>query len=170
MKMNTFVMSSVVVAGIACGQTTAATLKQAYLDEMQNVHVITSRGRDLKITSAGQGTDVQLSPNGDTVAWLVKQTSIANDVAEAGSNELAIYHGGRVRSIKCGPFIREYWFWMKGSRIAIDCGGSHFAGREILYDVKTLKEIASFDQASVPVEKRPSWSSSSEQFDDSQNK
>ena len=57
-------------------------------------------------------------------------------------------------------FIREFWFWKDGSRIAIDCGGSHFAGRELLYDSATLKQLDSFDQAVVPLGKRPEWSSS----------
>jgi hypothetical protein len=54
---------------------------------------------------------------------------------------------------------------MNGNRIAIDCGGLHFAGREILYDVKTLKELDSFDQMTVPTNKRPTWSLSSDNFD-----
>lgn len=88
------------------------------------------------------------SPDGKTAVWQVKD------------DEVRLYRNGRTRSIKCGPFIREFWFWQDGARIAIDCGGSHFAGREILYDSATLKQLDSFDQAEVPLERRPEWSSS----------
>jgi len=74
------------------------------------------------------------------------------------SEELAIYHRGKITSIKCSPFIRDYWFWKNGRQVAIDCGGRHFAGREILYDIENLKEISSFDQNKVLLEKRPDWS------------
>ncbi|NVM78192.1 hypothetical protein FHW83_004016 [Duganella sp. SG902] len=88
------------------------------------------------------------SPDGKSAAWQVKD------------DEIRLYRNGETRSLKCGPFIREFWFWKDGSQIAIDCGGSHFAGREILYDSATLKQLDSFDQAVVPLEKRPEWSSS----------
>ena len=65
---------------------------------------------------------------------------------------------------KCEPFIRQFWFWMKGRRVGIDCGGAHFAGHEILYDVDTLKPIASFDQAHAQEAKPPRWSISSDEF------
>jgi hypothetical protein len=74
------------------------------------------------------------------------------------SEELMIYRSGKIRSIKCTPLIRDYWFWMNGSQIAIDCGGRHFAGHETLYDTKTMRELSSFDEAEVPLEKRPNWS------------
>lgn len=48
--------------------------------------------------------------------------------------------------------------------IGIDCGGLHFAGREILYDTATLKQVDSVDEATVPVKERPDWSYSSPDF------
>lgn len=164
--MNILARSSLILVFAACSHATAGTLKQAYLDEMQNVHVVTSAGLDLKLTASGQGSEVKLSPDGDSVAWLVRSSAAASEESGAGSSKLAIYHHGSVRTIECGPYVRDYWFWMKGRRVAIDCGGRHFAGREILYDVNTLRVIASFDQAIVPVERRPAWSSSSERFDE----
>jgi hypothetical protein len=59
---------------------------------------------------------------------------------------------------------------MKGKRIGIDCGGTHFAGREILYDVKTLKQIDAFDQADVSTNKRPEWSASRDNFNPDEQK
>ncbi len=59
--------------------------------------------------------------------------------------------------------ICGYWFWKKGTHVATDCGGIHFAGIETLYDVNTLKEVDSFDQAQVPVEKRPEWSTAAKE-------
>jgi hypothetical protein len=50
------------------------------------------------------------------------------------------------------------WFLRDGNQVAIDCGGKHFAGREILYDTRTGKELASFDEADVPMNQRPQWS------------
>lgn len=164
--MNVLAKSSLILVFAAYSHATAGTLKQAYLDEKKNVHVVTSAGLDLKLTASGQGSEVKLSPDGDSVAWLVRSSAAANEESGAVSSELAIYHHGSVRTIECQPFIRDYWFWRKGRRMAIDCGGSHFAGREILYDVNTLRVIASFDQAVVPVGRRPTWSSSSERFDE----
>lgn len=145
-------------------QAQAASLKRVYLDDLQNVHIVTTVGKDLKVTTKGHRAKAMLSPDGETAAWLVKHTWIAEGATEAGASELVIYRHGRARSIKCEPFIREYWFCQKGSRVAIDCGGLHFAGREILYDVSTLKELDRFDEAVIPVDRRPSWSISSDQF------
>lgn len=44
-------------------------------------------------------------------------------------------------------------------QIAYDCGGMHFAGNEVLFDTRTLKEIAHFHQGDVDLDKRPAWSS-----------
>lgn len=146
-------------------QVHAANLSQAYLDDSQNVHVVTTEGRDLKLTAKGHGAKVMLSPDGESAVWLVNRDWTVNSEHESGASELAIYRQGHIRSIKCEPFIRDYWFWRKGSRIAIDCGGRHFAGREILYDIRTLRMVDSFDQATVPVDERPSWSASGSRFE-----
>jgi hypothetical protein len=105
---------------------------------------------------------LKLAPDNETVAWLALNTWKAEGDGRPGSEELVIYRNGKLASIKCTPFIRDYWFWQNGSQIAIDCGGRHFAGRELLYDTRTLRELASFDQAEVQLEKRPDWSNSDE--------
>ena len=159
------ITSTFLLAVILNSQAHATSLKRVYLDNSQNVHIVTSSGKDKKITTTGHRAQAMLSPDGETAAWLVNHTWIAEGDSEPGSSELVIYRRGKIRSIKCEPFIREYWFWQKGSRVAIDCGGRHFAGREILYDVRTSKELDSFDQSAIPVHKRPSWSTSSDKFD-----
>lgn len=136
----------------------AEALKSVYLDEKKNVHVVTAHGTLHRLTDKGNATSLKLAPDGETVAWLVMNPWAAEGDDGPGSEELVIYRNKKVNSIKCRPFIRDYWFWMNGSQVAIDCGGRHFAGREILYDTRTLKELSSFDQAEVPLEKRPAWS------------
>jgi hypothetical protein len=154
------------IAALAvCSQSHAAALKSAYLDDTQNIHIVTGEGKDIKLTSGGHRNSVVLSPDGEVAAWLVVHRWTAPGDREPGSSELVIYRNGRARSIKCEPFIRQFWFTMKGRRVGIDCGGSHFAGREILYDSRTLKPVASFQQSEVPVNQRPSWSASSEHFE-----
>jgi hypothetical protein len=133
-------------------------LREAYLDSKRNVHIINGYGLDIKITSKGNSDSLKLAPNRKAVAWLVMNTWTAEGDDRPGSEELVIYRGGKYSSIKCTPFIRDYWFWMNGSQIAIDCGGRHFAGREILYDTRTMRELSSFDEAKVPLKKRPDWS------------
>jgi hypothetical protein len=136
----------------------AGTLKETYLDQKNNVHVITSKGQHQQISHKGNARRPKLAHDGETVAWLVTNAWTAEGDIKPGSEELVIYRGGKTASIKCTPFIRDYWFWQNGEKIAIDCGGRHFAGRDILYDTRTLKELATFDQAEVPLEKRPDWS------------
>jgi len=150
-------------AALALGvQAQAAALKSAYVDDGGNVHVVTAAGKDVRI--GAHAGNAKLSPDGDSAAWMVMAAAPAQGETEAGSSEVRLYRDGKSRAIKCEPFIRDFWFWKKGSRIAIDCGGSHFAGHEILYDAKSLKKLESFDQADVPVEKRPDWSSSSDRY------
>ncbi len=134
-------------------QCNAATLKRIYLDHSQNIHVVNYEGKDLQLTKDGKAMEPALSSDGATAAWLLKESD-----QDDGSSKLAVYQYDQTRFIECEPFIRRFWFALKGKGIAIDCGGSHFAGHEILYDIPTLKVISSFDQAEVPLDKRPSWS------------
>jgi hypothetical protein len=134
------------------------TLKKIYLDSKRNVHIINDHGRDSQITDEGNASTLKLAPDRETVAWLVMNTWIAKDDDGSGSEELIVYRDGTRSSLKCTPFIRGYWFWKNGNQIAIDCGARHFAGRETLYDTRTMRELASFDEAKVPPEKRPDWS------------
>jgi hypothetical protein len=140
----------------------AAAFKDVYIDGAGQVHLVTAAGKDLHIAGKRSAINPQLAPDGNSAAWLVMAPADAK--GEAGANEVRLYRDGKARAIKCDPFIRDFWFWKGGSRIAIDCGGSHFAGREILYDSATLKQLDSFDQATVPAEKRPEWSSSSDRY------
>jgi hypothetical protein len=160
--------SAVVLAAILNTQATSAELDRVYVDDKQNVHVVTVSGSDLQVTNGGHRAKPVLSPDGKTAAWLVNQTWIAAGATESGASELVIYRHGRARSIKCEPFIRDYWFWKRGSRIAIDCGGAHFAGHEMLYDVRTLRKLDSFEQATTPPDKRPAWSASGDKYDPGQ--
>lgn len=136
----------------------AEGLKSAYLDKRNNVHLVTQKGEHRQVTNKGNASLLKFAPDKETVAWLALNTWTAEGDGKPGSEELVIYRNGKTASIKCTPFIRDYWFWKNGSQIAIDCGGRHFAGRDILYDTKTLKELESFDQAEVPLERRPDWS------------
>jgi hypothetical protein len=132
-------------------------VRKAYLDQQENVHVITSDGKDQKLTYKGHAASLKLAPDNRTIGWLVLNTWTAEGDDGPQSEKLMIYHDGKLASIECGPFIRDYWFWKRGAQVVIDCGGRHFAGREILYDTRTMKEIASLDQAKVPLENRPDW-------------
>lgn len=143
---------------IASTKVEAETLRQVYLDKKNNVHVVNASSHDLQITETGDATSLKLSPNNETVAWLVMNKWIAEGDTQPQSEELKIYQNKQTRSIKCSLFIRDFWFWFNGDQIVIDCGGRHFAGWEILYDTKSLKKIASFDQDEVPLENRPEWS------------
>lgn len=136
----------------------AEKLKRAYLDNKQNVHIVTARDHHAQLTHKGNSAELKLAPDNETLAWLVMNNWTAEGDIGPGSEELAIYRNGKIGSIKCSPFIRDFWFWKKGSQVVIDCGGRHFAGREILYDTTTLQEVSRFDQNDVPLEKRPDWS------------
>lgn len=156
-------MKSTYIIGFALSYTLIAnahseTINKVYLDSQRNVHIINMHGRDLRITNEGNAGSLKLSPDRLTVAWLVMNTWTAEGDDEPSSEELVIYRDGKLGSLKCTPFIRDYWFWKNGSQVAIDCGGRRFAGSETLYDTKTMRQLASFDEAEVPLEKRPDWS------------
>jgi hypothetical protein len=142
----------------AIAAANAGRLKKVYLDKNKNVHIITSRGQNIQVTTKRNAASLKIAPDNETVAWLVTNNWIAEGDDKPGAEELAIYHSGKISFIECRPFIRDYWFWKNGSQIAIDCGGRRFAGTETLYDIKTAKEISSFYEGDVPLEKRPEWS------------
>ena len=160
--MKTF--TTLIFALALSGAALAVNLSRVYLDKAHNVHLVTAEGSDRRLTATGHRAKPLLSADDEIVAWVVIHPWIAPGDTQPGASELQVFRQGRTRSIKCEPFIRDFWFLQKGKKIAIDCGGSHFAGREILYDIYSLKEIESFSQATVPTEKRPSWSISSDQF------
>lgn len=140
------------------------SFEKVYVDNHKNIHVVTSTAKDIRLTNSGYGINASLSPDGKTAAWLVNNNLSSSGDTSPSASELKIYRNGRIQSIRCEPFVRDYWFWRKGRNIAIDCGSLHFAGSEILYDIATMKEIERFDQATVPPEKRPQWSISSDNY------
>jgi hypothetical protein len=139
-------------------QANSAIIEKAYLDSQNNVHFLDRNGKDVKITNDRKASEVSLSPDHRTIAWLIKETEKTDEGVEMGPSKLVIYRDGKARKIQCQPFIRGYWFWKSGAQFAIDCGGEHFAGWEILYDTESLKILKSFHQAEIPFEKRPDWS------------
>lgn len=134
------------------------SIKKVYLDSEWNVHIVNSQNRDSQITSKENMNFLKLAPDGETVAWLVMNSWTVEGDDGPGSEELTVYRNGKLSSVKCTLFIRDYWFWMNGAQIAIDCGGQHFAGYENLYDTTTMRQISSFNEAEIPLEKRPHWS------------
>lgn len=132
--------------------------RAVYVDKTNNVHIVLHDGRDKTISSSGNAANATLAPDRRSAAWLVRNAWIAPGDAGPGASQLAVYRHGQLRYIKCEPFIRDYWFWMGGRQIAIDCGGRHFAGTLMLHDVETLRHIASISPADVPEEQRPAWS------------
>ena len=157
MPYHRFAFAIALVAGSS--SACAGSLAKAYADKANNVHVVTAAGKDIRLTRDRRADDVRLSPDGESAAWLSLSYFAAD--GRKWPTELHVYHGGRTRSSKCGMIIREYWFWKDGSHVATDCGGLHFSGIETLYEARTMKEVDSFDQAEVPVEKRPEWSTAS---------
>lgn len=135
-----------------------SSVQAIYVDKTNNVHLVFRDGRDRKISSGGNAASATLAPDNRYAAWLVLNARADEGDAGAGASRLAVYRHGRLRYIKCEPFIRDYWFWMEGKQIAIDCGGRHFAGTLILHDADTLQAVASIVQADVPEDQRPAWS------------
>lgn len=157
MKKPTYICFALLIA-VLNRRAEAETIKNIYLDKKNNVYIITAKGQHQKITNTSNARYLKLAPDNETAAWLVATTWIAEGDYKPGSNELIVYRNRKLASIKCGPFIRDYWFWMNGAQVAIDCGGRHFAGQEILYDTRTLEEIARIDEGKVPLAERPDWS------------
>ncbi|MGK5025949.1 hypothetical protein [Janthinobacterium sp. RB2R34] len=129
-----------------------------YIDKKNNVHIVFLDGRDEKISKNGHAENATLAPDKHSAAWLVLNTWIAEGDVAPGASLLAIYRNNKVRHIKCEPFIRDYWFWLGGKQVAIDCGGRHFAGTLMLYDTESLKNMDAIFQADIPEDKRPAWS------------
>jgi hypothetical protein len=135
----------------------AERIRDACLDSTGNVRIATGLGPHRQVTRHGLAFGLTISPDRGSAAWLIGDPA-AQDVGSAHtSNELALFREGRVTSLVCRPVIRNYWFWRGGREIAIDCGGMHFAGYSILYDVRTRTQLASFDQGEVPLAQRPDW-------------
>jgi len=125
-------------------------LQRAYLDKKGDVHVVTRAGEDIKLTEKGRNYGPRLAEDRQTVAWHAH--------AFKNSSSVLIYRNGIIKTINGDPFIRDFWFVKKGRQIAVDNGGLHFAGVEILYDAATLKELDSVDGWNLPPDdKCPKW-------------
>lgn len=160
--MNAFI-NSLLIACVVCGNAEAESIKNIYIDGHHNIHIIDNQGKNSRITSDNRNSNPKISADGSTAAWLVSGR-VTRSNEESSPSELAIYKNGKIRLIRCEPFIRDYWFLKKGEQVAIDCGGLHFSGQEILFDTNTLKMMESFEQAIIPSDKRPSWSHSSDSY------
>jgi len=147
-----------IIFALSCNGAEVEEFKEVYLDNKSNVHLLMVNGKHKQVTYDNRAGIPKISPDKKTVAWLLLKSWTAKGDDKPGSSEITIYHNAKFSTIKCGPFIRDFWFTQNGNQIAIDCGGRRFAGREILYDIETLKEIASFYQAEVLLERRPDWS------------
>jgi len=134
----------------------AGTWSRIFLDQTGNVLLVQANGKEVRVSKNGKALNPRLASDGETAAWLVGGKGGDGQQA-ADVNELMVYRHGRIRKIQCAPLIRDFWFWRDGTYVALDCGGRHFAGRNVLYDLKTFRQVDSVDQASVPVDQRPEW-------------
>lgn len=134
----------------------AGTWRRIFLDGKSNVLLVKVDGKEVRVSKNGRALNPRLAPDGETAAWLLAGKWGEGEWAD-DANELVVYRHGRIRKIKCDPLIRDYWFWRNGAYVVLDCGGRHFAGRNVLYEVKPLRQIESVDQVAVPVGQRPEW-------------
>jgi hypothetical protein len=129
------------------------TLKSAYLDRFQHVHVVDAQNRDYQIDGP-PAIGIIMAPDQKSVAWSVMYK---DKNGNALSEEVRIYQQGRVRRLHCGPASSEFVFREGGRRLVLRCSSLHFAGLQELYDTYTLQRMATFQEAEVPLEQRPSW-------------
>lgn len=153
----------VILAALLQASATAADFRQAH-GRGKQVSMITTAGKVITIREKYPVREVRMAPNGMAVAWLLVDITLEEPAGEVGAATLVVYRKGKRHAVECRGLIRDYWFWQRGKKIAYDCGGRHFAGDEVLFDTRTLKEIDHFSQAEVAPDKRPPWSSSSDAF------
>ena len=153
------ILSLFIILGFSISHASSDSIQKIYIDRAKNVHVVVG-GQDRQLTTQGGAVDASVSENMKFAAWLTLNSWVAPGESEPSPSLISVFHDGRVQSVGCGAFIREYWFWRGGVYVAIDCGGLHFAGEEILYDARSLRKVDSFYQVEIPLEKRPEWSSS----------
>lgn len=157
MKIVTFVLLAAVMVQPS---PKAADFRQAYASGKQVTLVMTS-GDVRKLREKYTVRDTRVAPDGMASAWLLADITLEEPAGEVGASTLVVYRKGKRRTVACGQLIREYWFVENGRKIAYDCGGRHFAGNEVLFDTRTLKEISRFHQSDVATDKRPAWSAAS---------
>lgn len=136
------------------------TLKRVYVNNTGEVYVTTSNGTEIQLTKSGRATQPQLSKDQLSAGWLLENSWTAEGDQGPGSSNLIVYRDGKFQHIKCLPFIRDYWFWEDGRKVGIDCGGRHFAGKLMLYDVLSGKMIDSVFQPDIPYGDLPAWAKS----------
>jgi hypothetical protein len=128
-------------------------LKRAYLDRLRRVHVIDA-GNRASLIDGSPAINLVMSPDRNSVAWSVAYKDKDGDVL---SDEVRIYRQGRVHNLPCGPAGSDFAFRDGGRRLVLRCASLHFAGRQELYDTNTLQLVASFQEAEIPLERRPGW-------------
>lgn len=143
------------------GSATAADYKAAMVRGKQ-VQVLTTAGKTITVRERYPVQDVHVAPDGMAVAWLLEDLTMADAPGEKGVSTLVVYSKGKRRTLTCGQLIRQFWFHQQGQQIAYDCGGRHFAGMEVLFDTRTLKELARLYQGDVAHDQRPAWSRSAD--------
>jgi hypothetical protein len=126
----------------------------------KQVQLIGPAGKTITVRERYMVREARVAPDGMTAAWLLEDLSMADMAGEKEIGTLVVYSKGKRRTLSCGVLIRAWWFHQQGQQIAYDCGGRHFAGVEVLFDTRTLKEIARFSQGDVAYEQRPAWSKS----------
>jgi hypothetical protein len=134
--------------------------RKVYLDDRNDVHVVTSAGKDVRLTKDGRYRDPKLSHDGQWIAMLATSTVSKGygqpyDSVEV-AEQLCLYRGGRVvRRLEPGGFIREWGFARGGGAVAVYAGGLHFAGFYELYDPQTGNVL---DRSRDPVsDQSPQW-------------
>ena len=153
---------AVLASSLMHSPVVSADFSNAHADG-HKVEIATSTGKHIIVREKYPVREVRIAPNGMAATWLLEDISMEPS-DEKGSGTLVVYRKGKRRAISCGQLIRDYWFWEKGQKIAYDCGGRHFASNEVLFDIRTLKELERFHQAEVPPKKRPAWSASGDEF------
>lgn len=143
------------------GSAIAADYKGAVARGKQ-VQLVTMAGKTITVREKFQVRDVRVAPDGMAVAWLLEDIALEDAPDEKQIATLVVYRKGKRRTLSCGQLIREYWFHQQGRQIAYDCGGRHFAGIEVLFDTRTLKELARFYQGDVAHDQRPAWSAAAD--------
>jgi hypothetical protein len=131
-----------------------------YLDDRRNVHVVTSAGRDVRLTKEGRYRGPKQSPDGRTIGMLVT-TNVSRPGAQTYepievADELWLYRGGRV-IVRLDPpgYIRAWDFAKDGKSVATYSGALHFAGFYELYDLESGIQL---ERSTDPVtERSPAW-------------
>jgi hypothetical protein len=123
--------------------------------EHGNIYIVYTDGSEKQVTKTGMCYDPQLSPDQQTVGWLLGWHFDYHGSTVFVSTELVFYRNGRiVRTLDYVNFIRDWCFWNGGKQVAVYAGGMHFSGFYYLYDIATDRVVAEWDETS---ENPPEW-------------